>query len=881
MIGRLLVILCLLAPVSAWAQAPQNLTATEGDEAVSLTWEAPTVEAEDSLLCYRVYRDTTSITDNPEDETDHRIANPGPAESPSYTDTEVTNGVTYYYRVTAEIAEDEDGSVSCGDAAAEESGFSNQASATPGAPAPPSELGAEGDDGSVELSWTANSEDDLAGYDVYRSTVSFDDSADATRVNGSLVTGTTYRDDGVSNGTEYFYRITAVDEAGNRSGLSNQASATPADTTAPSPPTGLDATGGDQEVVLQWDSNAEADMADGSYEVHRSTTGGFVPDEQTLVEEEVGHTGGGESYTDDGRGVLPAPSNGTTYYYRVLAVDEWDNESPPSDTASATPAAPVSLQITQPSVPASEPVSAGSAVDVTVEATNVPADESVQLRYRPGGAASFRSASMNRDGTLFTATIPGDSITARGVEFFVATLNHRGGLVRTPSDGVASIRVQVPTDSLTFSQTGGTKPDAYRIVSVPTRQNDRRLSTLFAELTPYDPAQGRLFSMDSASTGYRERTDLSTRLPEGRGIWLITRKEVTLTPNSGTSLRTDRPYEIPLKQGWNLIGNPFAFEVPYAQLQVTNSDAKLQDVFGYTGTFVPKQEGDVLDPFRGYLVRLTNGQSGTLAIDPSEGTSSASTASTASTAAAQSGWTVDVSARVNRAQDRHNVFGTASTAGTGADVRDGREPPPIGDYVSLAFRPPAQDRLLWRDIRETGTSLQTWAATVRTNVSGMVTLRATGLRSVPEEKAVWLVDPALDLTQNLRETPRYQFPASDDETPHRLRFLVGPPAAVQGVLDRDASSPQRVQLLPSAPHPVRTHATLRYQVPEPTRVTLALYDLLGRRVATLVDDRAVEAGMHAQTWTPSAGTQAVSSGTYLLRLRAGDVTRTRRLVVVR
>ncbi len=191
MIGRLLVVVCLLAPMSVWAQAPQNLTATEGDGEVSLTWDAPTVEAEDSLLCHRVYRDTTSINDNPEDETDHRIASIDAMETPSYTDTEVTNGVTYYYRVTAEIAEDEDGSVSCGDAAAEESDFSNQDSATPGPPTPPSELEAEGEAEQVELSWTANSEDDLAGYDVYRSTASFADSADATRVNGSLVTGTT------------------------------------------------------------------------------------------------------------------------------------------------------------------------------------------------------------------------------------------------------------------------------------------------------------------------------------------------------------------------------------------------------------------------------------------------------------------------------------------------------------------------------------------------------------------------------------------------------------------------------------------------------------------------------------------------------------------
>jgi len=102
---------------------------------------------------------------------------------------------------------------------------------------------------------------------------------------------------------------------------------------------------------------------------------------------------------------------------------------------------------------------------------------------------------------------------------------------------------------------------------------------------------------------------------------------------------------------------------------------------------------------------------------------------------------------------------------------------------------------------------------------------------------------------------------------------------VQQALGQTADRPQRVELLPAVPHPVRTHAALRYRVPEPTQVTLELHDLLGRRVATLVDGRRVEPGTHIHNWTPRAGT--VSSGTYMLRLRAGDATRTRRLVVVR
>jgi hypothetical protein len=66
----------------------------------------------------------------------------------------------------------------------------------------------------VELTWGINSESDLAGYIVYRS-----DAADTPgqRVNTEVLPAPTYRDESVQPGRRYFYRVTAVDQAGNES----------------------------------------------------------------------------------------------------------------------------------------------------------------------------------------------------------------------------------------------------------------------------------------------------------------------------------------------------------------------------------------------------------------------------------------------------------------------------------------------------------------------------------------------------------------------------------------------------------------------------------------------------------------------------------------
>jgi len=190
-------------------------------------------------------------------------------------------------------------------------------------PANPTGLSASGGDGSVSLDWNDNGEGDLAGYRVYRSTSS---GGGYSAVSG-LIGSSAYTDNSVSNGTTYYYVVTAEDTSGNESGNSNEDSATPMatpDTTPPAAPTGLSANGGDGTVSLDWNDNGEGDLA--GYRVYRSTSsgGGYSAITGLL---------GSSAYTDN------SVSNGTTYYYVVTAEDTSGNESGNSGEASATPEA--------------------------------------------------------------------------------------------------------------------------------------------------------------------------------------------------------------------------------------------------------------------------------------------------------------------------------------------------------------------------------------------------------------------------------------------------------------------------------------------------------------------------------------------------------------
>lgn len=89
------------------------------------------------------------------------------------------------------------------------------------------------------------------------------------------------------------------------------------------------------------------------------------------------------------------------------------------------------------------------------------------------------------------------------------------------------------------------------------------------------------------------------------------------------------------------------------------------------------------------------------------------------------------------------------------------------------------------------------------------------------------------------------------------------------------------QLMGNAPNPFSGQTTVEFVLPEQRRVTVTVYDMMGRKVATLVDG-VRSAGTHAVGWNgQSDDGQDLASGVYLLRMEAGNQSSTQRLTIVR
>jgi len=93
--------------------------------------------------------------------------------------------------------------------------------------------------------------------------------------------------------------------------------------------------------------------------------------------------------------------------------------------------------------------------------------------------------------------------------------------------------------------------------------------------------------------------------------------------------------------------------------------------------------------------------------------------------------------------------------------------------------------------------------------------------------------------------------------------------------------PDELTFWPNYPNPFRGTTTIEYTLPKDAHVTLEVYDILGRRVVTLVDQRK-SSGLHTMQWDGTGGAgRPLASGIYFGRIVVDGQTATRKMTIVR
>ena len=358
-------------------QASIGLTAQQ----IKLTWTAPTFEGSTRISGYKVV--ATPV--------DPKVLPPDPVETTStataYTFDRLTPGKAYTFSVSAKNSYGYGPAVTSG-------------SITPvGVPAAPTGVSAQVGSQSADISWTPPSGDDtggqpLTGFKVYQST----DDVHYTLVGTAAAAATSLHVTGLTDGTPYTFKATALNASGESPKSEPSGSVT--SSSVPGPPVNPTGTPGDKQVTLQFVPSAPNGKAVDRYQVVNVANGKVV--QTCTVAETPSCTviDGKVTITVTASDDAAAPTalvNGTAYTFKAQAhnANGWGLLSAPvTVTPAAAPDAPTNATAVA--------LNGGAQVSWTAPANN-------------GAAIDYYNVYTNGTGTPTKVNAPATSVTINGL----------------------------------------------------------------------------------------------------------------------------------------------------------------------------------------------------------------------------------------------------------------------------------------------------------------------------------------------------------------------------------------------------------------------------------------------------------------------------------
>lgn len=367
------------------------------------------------------------------------------------------------------------------------------------------------------------------------------------------------------------------------------------------------------------------------------------------------------------------------------------------------------------------------------------------------------------------------------------------------------------------------------------------------------------------------------------------------TENSGTvnvsvSSTDDGGDGITGNEGWNMLGNPFAADVSVtAVLDALEAvDASVNaNVYVWdheaddgNGDWVTKVDGDLIAPFQGFFVRFTSAFSSTNATFDKTSLE-ANTGTEFYKEVSEDAFNFELELHGEQYYDTYSLAfndnGTVDLDRYDAYKLFSLNSNSINLYSTLSNNR-IQKNVLPRDLE----SALEIPLLFEVGDRESLTFEWKAIENLPNGWTLTLVDKEMNREVDLTSEGKYQFTrmvseqqknaseetllnkssGNDNDEP---RFVLSVKPKQQQIASDEL--PESAKLNPNYPNPFNPQTTIPYQLSEDAEVKLTVWNMIGQKVATLVDGF-VEAGTHQESWNASN----MPSGIYIARFEvAGEV----------
>ncbi|HSV74308.1 MAG TPA: carboxypeptidase regulatory-like domain-containing protein [Chthonomonadales bacterium] len=368
----------------------------------------------------------------------------------------------------------------------------------------------------------------------------------------------------------------------------------------------------------------------------------------------------------------------------------------------------------------------------------------------------------------------------------------------------------------------------------------------------------------------------------GRGYFLRYGTNLPLS-TGGATVSATAPFRIPLRPGWNMIGNPFPLDSAGVGIDIDWTRVSVQEPGGpempyetavaqgkiASALYTYALGSYVLDfriaTWRGYWVRAYSALD--LILDPVNDRVHRAGDTDVSSAVLQgsSGWSLNLRAASGDLRDNYNFVGVSRSAVDGFDRFKVEKPPVIGDrFVHMTIDNPdwgERSGGYGVDIRSASPGARTWQLTVRwANTDAPVTLTWPNAAAVSRNVRLTVTDLATGAVRDLRSSGSYSWQPS--ETSGARTFRVEAVSAtradtlrITGVVARQTGRAAGVNV--------------SYSLSVPANVEVRVLGGTGRVVRTVTGRSSRAAGLSQVTWDGrSDGGVQMPAGLYQIEVRA-------------